>query len=50
MDDAIARLERAIEERDSRVIFMAVDPVLDCARPDPRFTALVARMGLDPRR
>jgi len=46
MDDAMARLERAYESRDSRVIFMAVDPVLDCARPDPRFAALVARMRL----
>jgi len=46
MDEAMARLEKAYEERDSRIIFLAVDPVLDCARPDPRFAALVARMGL----
>lgn len=50
MDDAIARLERAYEERDSRVIFLAVDPILDCARADPRFAAIAARMGLDSRR
>ena len=50
MDDAMARLERAYEERDSRVIFLAVDPILDCARPDPRFAALAARMGLGSRR
>jgi DNA-binding winged helix-turn-helix (wHTH) protein/tetratricopeptide (TPR) repeat protein/TolB-like protein len=50
MDDAMARLDRAYEERDSRIIFLAVDPMLDCARPDPRFAALVARMGLDARR
>ncbi len=45
-----ALLERALDARDSRVIFMAVDPILDCARPDPRFGALVARMGLNPQR
>lgn len=50
MDDAMARLERAYDERDSRLIFLAVDPILDCARADPRFTALLARMGLDSRR
>ena len=32
----MARLERAYEERDSRVIFLAVDPILDCAGSDPR--------------
>ena len=47
MDDAMARLERAYETRDPRVIFIAVDPILDCARSDPRFAALVARMRLD---
>jgi tetratricopeptide (TPR) repeat protein/TolB-like protein len=46
LDDAIARLEQAYEQRDSRAIFMAVDPMLDCARRDSRFAALVARMGL----
>jgi adenylate cyclase len=50
MDDAMARLERAYEARDPRVIFIAVDPVLDCARRDPRFAPLVARMRLDASR
>jgi tetratricopeptide (TPR) repeat protein len=50
MDNAMARLERAHEERDSRLIFLAVDPMLDCARSDPRFGALMARMGLGSRR
>lgn len=50
MDEAMARLEQAYEERDSRIIFMAVDPILDCARRDTRFVALQAKMGLDARR
>jgi DNA-binding winged helix-turn-helix (wHTH) protein/TolB-like protein len=50
MDQAFARLTRAVEERDSRVIFLTVDPLLDCARTDPRFTPLARRMKLDPRR
>ena len=50
MDDAMKRLELAVEERESRIIFMAVDPILDCARRDSRFGALVSRMKLDARR
>ena len=50
MERAFARLERAYDERDSRLIFLNVDPLLDCARPDPRFSALVRRMGLEPGR
>jgi tetratricopeptide (TPR) repeat protein len=46
MDEAMARLERAVEERESRIIFMNVDPILDCARRDSRFGALVTKMGL----
>jgi tetratricopeptide (TPR) repeat protein/TolB-like protein len=50
MDEAMARLERAYEERESRAIFFGVDPILDCARSDPRFNALSARMGLGTKR
>jgi adenylate cyclase len=46
MDEAMARLEKAYEGRDSRIIFAAVDPMLDCGRRDPRFGALVSRMQL----
>ena len=46
MDEAIKRLELAVEERESRIIFMNVDPILDCARRDSRFGALVKKVGL----
>jgi DNA-binding winged helix-turn-helix (wHTH) protein/tetratricopeptide (TPR) repeat protein/TolB-like protein len=46
MDEAIARLERAVEDRESRIIFMGVDPILDCARRDARFGALVTKIKL----
>jgi DNA-binding winged helix-turn-helix (wHTH) protein/TolB-like protein/Tfp pilus assembly protein PilF len=49
MDLAFDRLDRAIEERDSRVIFLNVDPMLDCARSDPRFPSRVERIRLDAR-
>lgn len=48
MDDAFARLDKAFEERDPRVMFLKVDPMLDCARSDARFAAAVRRIGLEP--
>lgn len=48
LDDAFVRLDRAFEERDPRVMFLKVDPMLDCARSDARFAAAVRRIGLEP--
>ncbi len=48
MDDAFARLDKAYDERDPRVLFLKVDPMLDCARSDVRFAAAVRRIGLEP--
>jgi TolB-like protein/Flp pilus assembly protein TadD len=45
-DQAIYWLERACEERDSHVPFLHVDPRLASLRTDPRFEALVKRVGL----
>lgn len=41
-------LWRAVEERDSWLAWLKVDPVLDDLRPDPRFADLVGRVGLPP--
>lgn len=48
MDDAFARLDKAYDERDPRVLFLKVDPMLDCARSDVRFAGAVRRIGLEP--
>jgi serine/threonine-protein kinase len=39
-------LERAFEERDPRLVHAAVSPVFDTLRGQPRFEAVVRRMGL----
>jgi TolB-like protein/Tfp pilus assembly protein PilF len=45
-DQAIYWLERACEERDSHLPFLQVDPRLASLRADPRFKALLKRLGL----
>ncbi len=47
---ALEHLERAFEERDSWISFAQVNPALDELRSEPRFQALVERMGLVERR
>jgi serine/threonine-protein kinase len=47
-DAAIAALEKAMDERDFFVTRLAVDPFLDDVRGDPRFAAIVKKMGLAP--
>jgi tetratricopeptide (TPR) repeat protein len=45
-ETALTLLERAYAERDGTILLMKVDPRLDDVRADPRFTQLVARLGL----
>jgi TolB-like protein/Flp pilus assembly protein TadD len=46
-DQAFYWLERAIEERSSPLPFLNIDPRMAKLRTDPRFQALLARMGLN---
>lgn len=45
---ALDLLERACDERDVRLVFLNVDPTWDAIRSDPRFRAVLSRVGLKP--
>jgi TolB-like protein len=47
-EEAFRWLEKAYEERPNWIPWIKVDPSLDGLRSDPRFTALLRRMGLTP--
>ena len=44
-DEAMKWLETAYAERSAEMYLVNVDPTLDSLRSDPRFKALVKRMG-----
>jgi TolB-like protein/Tfp pilus assembly protein PilF len=44
-DEALAGLERAVDQRSSRILWLRVDPRVDSLRQDPRFQALLTRIG-----
>jgi eukaryotic-like serine/threonine-protein kinase len=46
-DAALDWLERAYDEHDSTLVWLKVHPRFDALRSEPRFVALVKRMGLD---
>jgi len=47
-DDAFASLEKAYDDRDSWMDYVALDPRLDSLRSDSRFADLLRRMNLRP--
>jgi tetratricopeptide (TPR) repeat protein len=48
IDAAFGLLEEAYASRDRAVLLLKVNPGFDPLRDDPRFTELVARVGLEP--
>ena len=46
-DQAFEGLEKAYEDRTEQLIFLKVDPYWDILRADPRFSALLAKMGFE---
>jgi tetratricopeptide (TPR) repeat protein len=47
-EQALARLQRAVEDRELSAVALNVEPLWDSYRADPRFAALVQRVGLAP--
>ena len=47
-DLALVSLEKAFAERNGGLIWLGADPRLDSLRSDPRFAALVERVGVPP--
>jgi TolB-like protein/Tfp pilus assembly protein PilF len=44
-DEAFKWLEKSFKQRDHWLVYLKISPVVDKLRPDPRFKALVKKMG-----
>jgi tetratricopeptide (TPR) repeat protein len=49
-EDALRSLQRCFDERSGWMLFLNVEPELSSLRADPRFLALLRRVGHDPER
>jgi hypothetical protein len=49
-DNAFLFMDRAASEHNDRLIYLAVEPLADPLRTDPRFPALLGRIHLYPRK
>src|ERR1043165_8540362 len=47
-DKAVAWFDKAFEGRSEELLFLKIEPVFDSLRDDPRYQALVRRIGLTP--
>jgi hypothetical protein len=45
-DEAFRQLDKALEQRSAGMIYLHLDPLYDSIREDPRFSALVEKIGL----
>jgi eukaryotic-like serine/threonine-protein kinase len=45
-DNAFAHLERSRQDRQTNMLFLAVDPLMDSLRSDPRFQSLLTTLNL----
>ena len=45
-DKAMRYLEKSYQNRQSNMLFLGVDPLMDPLRPDPRFKSMLARLNL----
>jgi serine/threonine-protein kinase len=46
-EECLSRLQEASEERSCWLVWLGVDPMFDSLRDEPRFQAIVTRLGLD---